>query len=64
MTAKLSDTERTNAAQIVALFSVLVHAWHTGDLREATQTRATLKRMGVKVDALSSCRPRTEVPSQ
>ena len=49
MTAKLSDPERGQAAQIVALFSVLIHAWHTNDFHEAARARDELERLGVKV---------------
>lgn len=49
MTAKLSDPARDQAAQIVALFSVLIHAWYTNDFDEAARTRDELGRLGVKV---------------
>jgi hypothetical protein len=49
MAAKLSDAERDGAAQVVALFSVLVHAWQTNDFHEAARTRDELARRGVKV---------------
>lgn len=49
MIAKLSDSERDHAAQIVALFSVLIHAWLTSDHREAARTRDELARLGVEV---------------
>lgn len=49
MTAKLSDPERDHAAQIVALFSVLIHAWRTNDFHEAARARDELERLGVKV---------------
>ena len=49
MTAKLSDPERDHAAQIVARFSVLIHAWQTNDFHEAARARDELERLGVKV---------------
>jgi len=49
MAAKLSDPDRDQAAQIVALFSVLIHAWQTNDFAEAARTHAELERLGVKV---------------
>lgn len=56
MTAKLSDPERDQAAHIVALFSVLIHAWKTNDFREAARTRDELECLGVKVQ-ISRRRP-------
>ncbi|MEE2707789.1 MAG: hypothetical protein VX988_12115 [Planctomycetota bacterium] len=56
MTAKLSDGERDHTAQIVALFSVLMHAWQTNDFQEAARVRDELERMGGKVQ-MSRCRP-------
>ena len=51
MTAKriLSDPDRERAARVVALFSVLIHAWQTNDFREAAQARDDLQAMGVVV---------------
>ena len=49
MTAKLTDSEREQAAQIVATFSVLIHAWKTNDLHEAARARDELERLGIKV---------------
>ena len=49
MTAKLSDSERDQATQIIALFSVLIHAWQTNDFHEAARTRDELTDLGVKV---------------
>ena len=49
MTATLSDPDRDHAAQIVALFSVLIHAWQTNDFSEAARTRNELERQGVQV---------------
>ena len=49
MTAKLTDPERDQAARIVALFSVLIHAWQTNDFHEAARARDDLERLGVKV---------------
>jgi hypothetical protein len=49
MTAKFTDSEREQAAHIVALFSVLIHAWQTNDFHEAARARDQLERLGVKV---------------
>ena len=49
MIARLSDSERDQAAHIVALFSVLIHSWQTNDFHEAARTRDELERLGVKV---------------
>ncbi|REJ90646.1 MAG: hypothetical protein DWQ34_16945 [Planctomycetota bacterium] len=49
MPAKLSDSERDEDAQIVALFSVLIHARRTGDVDEAKRARTALERLGVEV---------------
>ena len=49
MTAKLSDHERNQAAQIVALFSVLIHAWQTNDFHEAASARDELQSLGFRV---------------
>ena len=49
MTAKLSDSERDQVAQIVALFSVLIHAWQTNDFNEAARARDNLEVLGFKV---------------
>ncbi|MCH2119214.1 MAG: hypothetical protein MK161_16105 [Pirellulales bacterium] len=49
MAATLSDSERDQAAQIVVLFSVLIHAWQTNDFHEAARARDELKDLGFKV---------------
>jgi hypothetical protein len=49
MTAKLSDPDRDHAARIVALFSVLIHAWQTNDFEEAARARAELEQLGIRV---------------
>ena len=49
MTAKLSTPERDHAAQSVALFSVLIHAWQSNDFHEAARARDKLEGLGVKV---------------
>ena len=49
MAATLSDPERDQAAHIVALFTMLVHAWQTNDFHEAARTRDELERLGVRV---------------
>jgi len=58
MTAKLSDPERDQAAQTVALFSVLIHAWYTNDSDQAAHTRDELDRRGVQVELLGQRRAR------
>jgi protein-arginine kinase activator protein McsA len=49
MNARLSDSERDQAARIIALFSVLIHAWQTNDFHEAARVRDELESLGVKV---------------
>ena len=52
MSVTLSEPVRNHAAEIVATFSVLVHAWHTHDLSKAASSRADLERLGVLVEIL------------
>ena len=49
MAAKLSESERDQAARIVALFSVFIHAWQTNDFHQAADARDELASLGVKV---------------
>ena len=49
MPVTLTDADREHAAQIVALFSVLVHAWLTSEFHEAGRVSADLERLGVTV---------------
>ena len=49
MTTKLSDPERDQTAHIIALFSVLIHAWQTNEFSEAARTREELEQLGIKV---------------
>ena len=49
MTATLSDPGRDHAAHIVALFTVLIHAWQTNDFHEAARARDELEGLGFKV---------------
>lgn len=49
MTAMLSDGERDQAARIVALFSVLIHAWQTNNFHEAARVRDELEGLGFRV---------------
>ncbi len=49
MTPTLSDPEQDQAAHIVALFTMLVHAWQTNDFHEAARARDQLDQMGVRV---------------
>lgn len=50
MARRLTDSEREQSAQIVALFSVLIHAWQTGNLPEAESVRQDLLELGVQVE--------------
>ena len=63
MTATLSDPERDRAARIVALFSVLIHAWQTNDFHEAARARDELDRLGIKVRIPRRRRTRKEAGS-
>ena len=56
MTVKLSNSERDQAAQIIALFSVLIYAWQTNDFHEAARVRDELEGLGFKVQ-IPRCRP-------
>lgn len=49
MPTTLSESERSRGAHIVALFSVLVHAWLTNDFSEAARTSAELEQLGIRV---------------
>lgn len=49
MAAKLSNSERDQAARVVALFSVLIHAWQTNNFHEASRTQEELSKLGVEV---------------
>ena len=49
MTVKLSDSELNLAAEIVALFSVLIHSWLINDFHEAARARGELHGLGFKV---------------
>jgi hypothetical protein len=49
MTRQLSDPERDQTAHIIALFSVLIHAWRTNEFSEAARAREELKQLGIKV---------------
>ena len=46
---KLSGFEREQASEIIALFSVLIHAWQINDFHEAARVRDELERWGFKV---------------
>jgi hypothetical protein len=50
LTANLTETDRESAAEIVALFSVLVHSWQTNRFHKAAKSRAELERLGVRVE--------------
>jgi hypothetical protein len=45
----LSDPDREQAARIVALLSVLIHAWAVNDFGEAAKARDELQALGVTV---------------
>ena len=49
MSATLSDPDRERATQVVALFSVFIHAALTNDFKEAGRVQTELERRGVKV---------------
>jgi len=49
MAVTLSDPERDRAAELVALFSVLVHSWQTNDFQRAADARRELGDLGVSV---------------
>ena len=49
MDTKLSDLERDQAANLVALFSVLIHAWQTNEFKEAAFARDELERLGCNI---------------
>ena len=49
MTTPLSDPERDQTAHIIALFSVLIHAWRTNEFSEAARAREDLNQLGIKV---------------
>jgi hypothetical protein len=49
MAKKLTDPERDRAAHIVALLSVLIHAWQTDDFRAAADARDELGELGIRV---------------
>ncbi len=49
MATKLNSDERDRAAQIIALFSCLVHEWFIGNTREAEETSSKLIELGVQV---------------
>jgi protein-arginine kinase activator protein McsA len=61
MTVTLSDSKRDQAAHIVALFTMLIHAWQTNDFHEAARARDELNRLGIKVQMPRRRRSRTGV---
>ena len=63
MAAKLSDDERDFAAQIVALFSVLVHSWMTNNFSEAARVKDKLLQHGVRVQLPRRPARQTTAPS-
>jgi hypothetical protein len=50
MAATLSDRGLDEQARIVALFSVLVHAWWTGNSVKATEAVNQLESHGIQVN--------------
>ena len=59
----LYDPDREQAARIVALFSLLIHAWLTNDFRKAAEAREELNAMGVFVRLPRRLRGRKGVAS-
>ncbi|MFO0885916.1 MAG: hypothetical protein U0894_17315 [Pirellulales bacterium] len=49
MPKRLSDSDRDQAAQVVALFAVLVHARRTNHFAQASDASSKLEGLGVKV---------------
>ena len=49
MAAKLSNSEREQAARVVALFSALIHAWRTNHFSEAASATDELAGLGIEV---------------
>jgi hypothetical protein len=49
MAKKLTELERDRAAHIVALLSVLIHAWQTDDFRAAADARDELCELGIRI---------------
>ena len=60
---KLSAVEVNEAANIVVMFSYLVHAWKTNNFREAARVLDELEEEGVSVKILRR-RPRTKERTQ
>lgn len=44
-----TDPKQERAARIVAVFSVLIHAWQHNDFTQAAKARDELAALGVKV---------------
>lgn len=44
-----TDSDRERGVQILALFSLLIHAWQRNDFAEAASARDDLAVLGVKV---------------
>lgn len=55
MTASFSDLEPDGAARIVALFSVLIHAWQRNHFEKAANALQALKELGIEVRIPMSC---------
>ncbi|MEZ6069437.1 MAG: hypothetical protein R3C10_04000 [Pirellulales bacterium] len=49
MSRTLSDHEREHGAQVIALFSALVHAWLTSNHQKTAQYQHELDAAGVSV---------------
>ena len=49
MSRTLTDEEREHGAQVIALFSAIVHAWLSGNDQKATQYQHELDAAGVSV---------------
>lgn len=49
MSKQLTPQERERAAQLVVLFSELIHAWITHNFAEATQAQRDLLNSGIEI---------------
>ena len=49
MAARLSADDRDQAAEFVAQFVALIHAWQSHAFEKAAAARAELKRLGITV---------------
>jgi hypothetical protein len=54
MAVKFSIPDRDEAAQMIALFSVLIHSWRTTNFAEAARAKNELEQYGVTIRFPSS----------